>query len=200
MTSLKFLQKLHTIMANVDRIKKDKRNEHQKYEYASEKAIKEALHTQFVEQKILMQISTKNPQIVGAAFCVEVWYTFRDIESGDFLEGVIIGTGQTRDEKGNYAAITGAIKYILTSTFLIPTGDDPEKDQPKRKDTQEVKKITGEQLASIESTAQLFNSTVAEIYKAFKIKGVPTFEQGEAMIKALNERKAKLSAELDSHA
>jgi len=30
---------------------------------------------------------------------------------------------------GIYAAVTGAIKYALTSTFLIPTGDDPEQDR-----------------------------------------------------------------------
>ena len=42
-------------------------------------------------------------------------------------------------DKGVYKAITGAVKYIFMKNFLIPTGDDPEKDnnksEPEKKET-----------------------------------------------------------------
>ena len=58
-----------------------------------------------------------------------------DAASGEELVIHAKGAGHGRDEKGYYSAVTGAIKYALTSLFLIPTGDDPEADdlplQPK---------------------------------------------------------------------
>lgn len=36
------------------------------------------------------------------------------------------GDGLDKGDKGLYKAYTGAIKYLLMKTFLIPTGDDPE--------------------------------------------------------------------------
>lgn len=128
--ALTLAEKLHAIMSNIDRIKKDKRNTHQNYEYASEKAIKEALHDQFVENRVLFGLSTGNPQFINGHFFLDVVYKFIDVDDPtSTVEGTFLGSGQGRDEKGNYAAITGAIKYILTSNFLIPTGDDPEKDE-----------------------------------------------------------------------
>jgi hypothetical protein len=41
----------------------------------------------------------------------------------------MMGSGNGRDDKGLYAALTGIIKYQLTSSFLIPTGDDAEVDE-----------------------------------------------------------------------
>jgi hypothetical protein len=127
------LQKLHAIMTDVSFIEKDKKNLNQNYLYASEYAIKVALHRQFVEKKVLFQLETRNAGIVEGKTFIDCQYKFYDVESGESLSGNFNGAGQARDEKGFYAAVTGAIKYILTSTFLIPTGDDPEKDSLESK-------------------------------------------------------------------
>lgn len=147
------LPKLHKVMQSVERIEKDKRNDKQGYDYASEKIIKETLHKQFVENKIIFQLETSNPRIETSEFksrdgdqmvtitFIDCKYTFHDIESGETVSGTFVGSGSARDDKGYYAAITGAIKYILTSTFLIPTGDDPEdnrNDEPKTRPRQET--------------------------------------------------------------
>ncbi len=61
-------------------------------------------------------------------------YRFYDIATGEYIEGSMEGDGADSGDKGVYKAITGAIKYIMTSTFLIPTNDDPEvarKDEEK---------------------------------------------------------------------
>ena len=51
-----------------------------------------------------------------------------DAQSGESLSSTIIGSGQDKGDKGPYKAYTGAQKYFLMKTFMIPTGDDPEKD------------------------------------------------------------------------
>lgn len=141
------LTKLNRIMASIDRIGKDARNDHGQYNYASEQAIKEALHPLLAKNGVVFTISTAAPIFQRGdddkngkqhlLQAVPVEYTFWDMETGQSISGTFIGSAHTRDDKGTYAAITGAIKYILTSTFLIPTGDDPEAEdeKPKRRAT-----------------------------------------------------------------
>jgi len=126
----KILTKLHAIMGEVSYIQKDKKNAHQGYNYASEAAIKERLHAALVKHGVIFQLSTSYPQVVNSVTWINCRYVFADKDSGEQIEGTFLGSGSARDEKGHYAAVTGAIKYILTSTFLIPTGDDPENDEP----------------------------------------------------------------------
>jgi hypothetical protein len=44
-----------------------------------------------------------------------------------------VGEGQDAGDKAVYKAMTGALKYCLLKTFLIPTGDDPERDETPAK-------------------------------------------------------------------
>lgn len=128
--------KMLAVMSEVDRIEKDRTNTNSNYKYASEKVIKEVLHFALVKHGVLFSVSASNPRVINSlnkdgqqiAVCMalDVAYKFTDPDSGTFLEGTFVGSGNARDDKGIYAALTGAIKYILTSNFLIPTGDDPE--------------------------------------------------------------------------
>lgn len=133
--------KLLAIMADVSYIQKDKRNPHQGYTYASERAIKEALHAALLKHRVLFMLSTSNARVeriettdrngvaqLAGVTLLDCKYTFTDVDSGTTVDGTFVGSGASRDEKGVYAAVTGAIKYILTSAFLIPTGDDSEND------------------------------------------------------------------------
>ena len=150
------LAKLHTIMGEVDYIQKDKTNSFHRYNYASEQAIKERLHTELVKNGVLFTLSadgfTNTPVKTAKGndemlVTIQLSYAFLDVESGEKLEGKFIGSGQDSGDKGAYKAITGAIKYILTSTFLIPTGDDPENDDTSPKPHSAAKKPTGQNLA-----------------------------------------------------
>lgn len=127
------LKKLHAVMSAVDYIQKDKTNEHHKYRYASEQAIKEVLHAELVKNKILFRIDVTDVRHEHGdkqtLTTISVRYIFQDVETAEMIEGLSYGTGIDNQDKGLYKAITGAIKYILTSTFLIPTGDDPENEE-----------------------------------------------------------------------
>lgn len=122
--------KLYEIMAALDFIAKDKVNDFHRYRYASEQAIKEAVHAQLVDKRVLFNLSFSeliknegNPNLVYVVFD----YTFTNAEDpSDKVTGRFLGSGEDKGDKAVYKAITGAIKYILTTTFLIPTGDDPE--------------------------------------------------------------------------
>lgn len=135
------LTKLHIIMSKVDFIVKDKTNTFHGYDYASESAIKETLHKLLVEHKVLFTLSAQNLRRNDTLTDIDFEYGFYDIESGEVFKGTFVGTGEDKLDKGTYKAITGALKYILTSTFLIPTGDDPEKIPQKQiiKQTQPIK-------------------------------------------------------------
>jgi hypothetical protein len=120
--------KLYAIMAALDFIAKDKTNDFHRYRYASEQAIKEAVHAQLVEKRVLFNLNFKElVKAEGNLIYVVFDYTFTNVDdANDQLKGTFIGSGEDKGDKAVYKAITGAIKYILTSTFLIPTGDDPE--------------------------------------------------------------------------
>lgn len=137
------LKKLQAIMTDVAFIEKDKQNQFHGYAYASEEAIKKAIHTSLVKHGVVFSLSVSSPRIITwedtktktslNMTVVDCQYTFMDVDTGSTLDGEFVGSGSGRDDKGVYAAITGAIKYILTSTLLIPTGMDPEADGAKPK-------------------------------------------------------------------
>jgi hypothetical protein len=127
-------KKLHAVLVDLRRLPKDKRNPQGRYEYASERVIKEFAHQSFEKNGILLLLSAIDVDTMTLANSsgqvlvtkTKFKYTFVDIDSGEKFEGTFFGTGNGRDDKGYYASVTGALKYIITSTFMIPTGDDPE--------------------------------------------------------------------------
>lgn len=145
-------KKLLAVMSDVGYIQKDKKNSFDGYKYASERAIKGALHPALVRHGLLLlpvgceivseaEWATVKDGKEKKERMITIRYSYRwlDAETGeasDILNSM--GTGLDRSDKCIYKAITGSLKYIITSTFLIPTGDDPEreeapKDSPKAK-------------------------------------------------------------------
>ena len=136
------LRKLLAVMKDCGYIQKDKKNAFHNYSYASEAAIKDRVHAALVEHGVIPQISllgltereitrtnAKGQQVSEWLTTANVHYKFYCCDTGEFIEGTFYGCGIDPSDKGLYKAITGAIKYLLTSQFLIPTGDDPEGDE-----------------------------------------------------------------------
>ncbi len=130
------LLKLHVIMSEIKNIEKDKKNLMQKYEYTSEYAIKRTIQPPLKKHKVVFFPTKTESSVVGQVTTsrggklfitkTSLTFTFYDVDSGESLSGVVEGTGSDSNDKGIYKALTGAIKYALTSTFLIPTGEDAE--------------------------------------------------------------------------
>jgi hypothetical protein len=127
-------QKLLSVMEECGYIQKDKQNAYYGYRYTSEAAIKDKLHNALVKNRLLFlpSISDLSERLglgkdgKDALTIIRIHFRFIDTETGECEEGEFFGTGIDAADKGTYKAVTGAIKYILTSWFLIPTGDDPE--------------------------------------------------------------------------
>ena len=133
---LKLYAKLWKIHAAVERIEKDKNNQQGGYMYASEKAIKECLHPHFVKHGLILV--PRNQELLSfippagdkKSYITTILCEFAivDLETGAELVMKQLASGGDTLDKGTFKAITGALKYLLTTIFLIPTGDDPEAD------------------------------------------------------------------------
>lgn len=138
-------QKIVAVYNEVTYIQKDKRNSFHGYSYASEAAIKEKLHESFAKHGLVMlppdvlevqdveKVNEKGKKSILTT--IKVKFGIGDQDSGEAVYGTIFARGVDGEDKGIYKAITGGLKYFLTTTFLIPTGDDPEdeEDQPEQK-------------------------------------------------------------------
>lgn len=133
------LKKLNNIQKKVERMDKDGYNEHFKYNYLSETQITEYFKKLLQDECVFFQYQSEIKNILTFVnksgvqqflTNVNVKYAFYDTETGEKIEGEASGQGADGGDKGVYKAITGAVKYIFMKTFLIPTGDDPENEQP----------------------------------------------------------------------
>ena len=130
--------KLLEVSKAIKYLEKDKTNSQQGYKYLSEAKIKEVFKKAFEDNGILFNFSTDNvreyeisPTRNGTKQFVTIAngkYSFIDVDSDHELNGTWFGSGTDTGDKGLYKAITGGIKYVLNTNFLIPTGDDPEND------------------------------------------------------------------------
>lgn len=130
-------KKILAVMESVQNIEKDGRNAHFDYKYVSDEAIVTKLRVELIKQKLIVVPNGKSCTVTigkdksgGDQFLtqLEVQYQLLDTDSGESLTATAYGQGQDKGDKGVYKAATGAEKYFLLKTFLIPTGDDPEKE------------------------------------------------------------------------
>ena len=134
----KLVKKLVEVSKAIGYLQKDKKNTMQGYNYLSEAKIKETIKKEFETQGIVFNYSTEevreyeiSPTHKGTKQFVTIakgTYHFMDSESDVDISGTWFGSGSDTSDKGLYKAITGGIKYVLNTNFLIPTGDDPEND------------------------------------------------------------------------
>ena len=82
-------------------------------------------------------------------------FILTDVDTGFYEETTITGEGIDKGDKAGYKAYTGALKYYLANTFMVATGDDPEKESPihTMNDKQE-KKATDKQLELMRKIAE----------------------------------------------
>lgn len=67
----------------------------------------------------------------GGSMFFQTWrftWRFSDGESGESCTIQSVGEGSDTHDKGAPKAQTAAMKYALLMAFLVPTGDDPERD------------------------------------------------------------------------
>lgn len=129
------VRKLAAIMGEVERIPKSGYNEFHKYNYVTEADISSAVRRGMADRGLMLIPSVEKTEwtpLGKMRLCtLTVRFTIEDGDSGETREMVVIGEGTDQADKASYKAMTGAEKYALLKLFMIPTGDDPEKDDPR---------------------------------------------------------------------
>lgn len=164
-------------------LKKGATNTYDKYNYFSEAQYKElftellsdnGLELKFTELEYTTFEGT-DKQANGRMPKLE--FSLIDVETGFFETTVITGEGIDKGDKAGYKAYTGALKYFLADTFMVATGDDPEKESPRH--TMNNKKSAGKTTGTSKATAkqiELIKTLVSDIpamleyYKVEKIE------------------------------
>jgi hypothetical protein len=132
------ITKLAEVMSEVDRVPKSGHNTFHNYDYATEADIVAAVRKGLASRKVMLlndPIDMKWEQLPPTKsgqpqkmVTITVIFTFMDGDSGEQLQLRAFGQGSDSGDKAIYKALTGAVKYLLMKTFLIATGDDPERD------------------------------------------------------------------------
>lgn len=144
---MELIKKLIEVSKAIGYLQKDKTNYGQGYKYLSEAKIKETIKAEFEKQGIVFNYSTADVREYEISSTSKGTKQFLTIASGTYkfidadsnptgnvpveITGTWFGSGSDTGDKGLYKAITGGIKYVLNTNFLIPTGDDPENDGSK---------------------------------------------------------------------
>lgn len=185
-------------------------NDFDKYKYFSEAQYKElftelfskhGLEISYTELEYTMFPGTgKNAN----GRTVKLKCILTDIETGFSEETITTGEGMDKGDKAGYKAYTGALKYYLANTFLVATGDDPEKESPGPDDEKPNEEKPKKSAKDIPATASQKKTILAKagdrlpkLLEFYKVKSVDELNvvTASAAIKILN---AKENADVES--
>ena len=132
------LTKLLAVAAAVPFVEKRGENEKQDYTYVRATDIVALFRDKLFERGVLLtsdvvdlrtwEAQGRNQTLNGVHLLIR--FTFEDAETGYSLSMMGAGSGLDTGDKAIYKAQTGALKYILRNTFLVPDVDtDPEADE-----------------------------------------------------------------------
>ena len=128
------------VMADVRYVLQTGRNDFHRYSYASDADLLRELQPAMARHGLSMvpkvvQSSTveHSPDRKGKPQWrtdLVVEYTLSHV-GGASRQVMAPGCGIDGEDKGAYKAMTGALKYALRHTFMVPTGDDAERSMPE---------------------------------------------------------------------
>jgi hypothetical protein len=128
-------QRIHAVMTEIGTIAKNGTNTFHKYKYASEADYVQALRPLLSKHGLVVipNIYSEGLQINGDITTAVVQFNIVNVDDPkDFVQTSVLGQGQDKGDKGVYKLMTGAKKYFAALTFMVATGDDPEKDDKPR--------------------------------------------------------------------
>jgi hypothetical protein len=199
----KLVQKLAEVMKEVKYIQKRGYNAFHKYKYATEADVAEKVREALAERSIVMipsltshstreHITSKGNREYITTVVME--FRFIDGETGETITFSMIGEGQDAGDKGPYKAMTGAQKYALMKTFMIPTGDDPEADEDvdkRNNEEQKDRQPSSNILATLRAKWQMGKGSLdgfEEWYKTQKAQGFTEAQMDAYLTKALKKK------------
>jgi len=133
--------KMARVMAATSYIEKDGKNPHFGYRYATDSAVYNTIRQQLAENNLAVFASmvdvvqtemAKEGGKKGWHTLAKFEFTIADGDSGEKFTCSWQAEADDQQDKGVNKCATAALKYWLLKTFVIPTGDDPDADEPPR--------------------------------------------------------------------
>lgn len=131
--------KLRKLLKEKGILKKKGNNDYDNYQYFSEAQYKELFTNLFGECGLELKFDEleyetfEGTEKQANGRMPKLEFILFDIDTGFYEETRITGEGIDKGDKAGYKAYTGALKYYLADTFMVATGDDPEKESPDNK-------------------------------------------------------------------
>lgn len=151
-------------------------NQYDRYKYFSEAQYKELFTELFSEHGLELKFTElsydtfEGPEKQANGRMPRIQFTLFDIETGFGEDTEITGEGIDKGDKAGYKAYTGALKYYLANTFMVATGDDPEKDSPdSRMNRKSPQKIGPAKVKALIGRCQDEGVDVQKILSLYKV-------------------------------
>jgi hypothetical protein len=131
-------QNLLSVMKEIDAIEKNKKNQQQGFNFRGIDDVMNSLHDIMAKNNVLViptiihslreEKTTKSGSAMVSSVC-DYKFTFFTID-GSSLEGVVRGEAMDSGDKTSSKCLSIALKYFLTTAFMIPTEElvDPDKE------------------------------------------------------------------------
>ena len=145
------LGKIRNLLKAVGYIQHDARNEFHKYNYLSDKRVKEKVQPALVDIGLWMKTDDEELDLIPFETTnkqgqkshnwlakVRVRWTLYDTETGESTSGRCHGVGIDTGDKALYKAYTGGSKYMWRALCQIASGDDPENEAGSTEKAQAV--------------------------------------------------------------
>jgi hypothetical protein len=132
--------KLSEVLGLIERLRKTGYNKSQNYRFATESDLTDMIRPMLARRHLFLfqsvishsreeQYKTSGGNIMWLT-TVLMSFKWVDGDSGETSEvGTFLGYGADTGDKGSGKALTNCVKYALMKTFLVSTGDDPERDE-----------------------------------------------------------------------
>lgn len=188
--------KLRGLLKEKGVLKKGGKNEFDNYKYFSEAQYKELFTELFFESGLELKFNElsyetfENQGKQSNGRMPKLEFVLFDIDTGFYETTTITGEAIDKGDKAGYKAYTGALKYYLADTFMVATGDDPEKESPEEKmNTKTERKASPKQIEILSKYYQGENlEKLLQLNSIEKLEDI-SISKASDLIKKISERK-----------
>jgi len=129
MSEKNIYQRILAVMESVNYIQKSDKKVNNQYSFASHDEVSRVLHPELVKHSIVVVPSIAGWKQDGNRTEVDVDVAFVNADKPEDRFVVrTLGFGVDSQDKGPGKAVSYATKYAMLKTFVLETGDDPERD------------------------------------------------------------------------
>jgi len=134
-------QRMLEVMRQVDYVAKERKKVNGQYTFVSHDAVVAAIRPHLLTNGIATEVNVEAHSQDGNRTVVDLSIAFINVdEPQDRIVIHAVGHGIDNQDKGIGKAVSYGVKYALLKTFMLETGDDPERDSINYSNQEEVER------------------------------------------------------------